>query len=804
MFLLLSTSRQQSDPRAAHRSRGRLAWLTTFVATCLASLFALCEPARAQPAPEGGEKPPLITQDPFDQITLNDADGRPVVMKIQPLNLPNGTLPANPNEVVPVRLVDRPDEQFEVTRGAIRKYERWEQIVLAEVERFISQGKLDIAFRSLEYLWDKYPGTPNLEAVTSAYLYLDAGRLFQAKRYDEALAILDELYRRDPDYRYPGDLRSVLTVLEPTIDRLLESYMSDQKYVAARRILNRVKETYGEKLPQLVERWEARLVEVADSQRVEIERLLNGGKFREARAAARRMLETWPSDSARALVADLERRYPLVVVGVSQPARSSDPRSIDDWAARRVGRLTHRTLFEFSGHGPEGGKYESPLGSVTRSDDGLQLTFQLRESTTDGIAPNVNGYDLAQFLMSLADPDNPNYLPAFAALEPAVRVNRVVRVELALQRSHVLPQALLQVPLRPAYPLLEPTTEGLGPYVVAGVDSDEVSFAPNPRYQSEGSNAPPSIVETHIDDAQAAVSALLNGEIDMIDRISPWSAQRLQREPQITVARYDLPLVHVLVPNLERPYMASRTFRRALVYAIDREVILNTQVLRGAAVPDCSVVSGPFLSGIEGNAAIGYAYDESLPPLPYEPALAATLVQLAERELEEKARLREEPAPKREPLVLAHPGTEVARIAAQSIALQWQAIGIECQTKELPPGATTDPKGEADLLYVEVPMWEPVVDARRLLEPADSAYAAESPFVRLALRQLDGARDWQQASLRLHELHRVTYAEMTVLPLWQMVDYFAYRKSLQGVSSRPLTLYETAADWRLAAPPAGP
>ena len=772
-------------------------WPATFVAPGLAVVLAICGTAQAQPAPESGDKPPLITQDPFDQITMNDAEGNPVVIKVQPLNLPGGTLPANPNEVIPVRLVDRPDEQFEVTRGAIRKYERWETIVLAEVERLLDQGKLEMAYHSLEYLWDKYPATPNLKEVTGAYLYVDAGRLFQQKRYDEALAILDELYRLDPDYRYPGDLRSVLTVLEPTIDRLLDDYMSGQEYVAVRRILNRVQETYGEKLPQLVERWETRLSQVADSQRTEIERLLDGGRFREARAAARRMLETWPSDAARALVADLERRYPLVVVGVSQPARSSDPRSIDSWAARRIGRLTHRTLFEFSGHGPEGGKYESPLGSVTRSDDGLQLTFRLDDPSNDTSAPNMNGYDLAQFLMSLADPDDPRYLPAFAALKPQARVNRVTRVDLALARSHVLPQALLQVPLEPAYTLLEPTTEAMGPYVVAGESSDEISFAPNPRYQSQGAVAPPSIVETHIDDAQAAVSALLDGEIDMVDRLSPWSAQRLEREPQITVARYDLPLVHVLVPNLERPYLASRTFRRALVYAIDREAILNTQVLRGAPVPDCRVVSGPFLSGVEGNMAIGYAYDEGLAPLPYEPALAATLVQLAERELEEKARLRNEPVPKREPLVLAHPGTEIARIAAQSIVLQWQAVGIECETKELPPGATADPGGEADLVYVEVPMWEPVVDARRLLEPTESA-SAESPFVRLALRQLDSARDWQQASLRLHELHRAAYVETTVLPLWQMVDYFAYRKSLQGVPARPLTLYESATDWRVA------
>jgi hypothetical protein len=91
-------------------------------------------------------------------------------------------------------------------------------------------------------------------------------------------------------------------------------------------------------------------------------------------------------------------------------------------------------------------------------------------------------------------------------------------------------------------------------------------------------------------------------------------------------------------------------------------------------------------------------------------------------------------------------------------------------------------------------MFEPLVDAQRLLGRGGVAQA-ENAYVGLALRELEAATDWRQAGERLKEIHRLVHQDVTLLPLWQITEYFAYHGSLQGVTnptgnSPPVTLYQ--------------
>ena len=40
------------------------------------------------------------------------------------------------------------------------------------------------------------------------------------------------------------------------------------------------------------------------------------------------------------------------------------------------------------------------------------------------------------------------------------------------------------------------------------------------------------------------------------------------------------------------------------------------------------------------------------------------------------------------------------------------------------------------------------------------------------------------------------HAEQTVIPLWQLADQLAYRKSLTGLEDQPITLYHNVQKWR--------
>ena len=66
-----------------------------------------------------------------------------------------------------------------------------------------------------------------------------------------------------------------------------------------------------------------------------------------------------------------------------------------------------------------------------------------------------------------------------------------------------------------------------------------------------------------------------------------------------------------------------------------------------------------------------------------------------------------------------------------------------------------------------------------------------------SLRSLEQAKDAADAMTRLRTVHRVAAAELPVIPLWQMVNHFAYHKSVKGVPQRPLVLYQDIERWQV-------
>jgi hypothetical protein len=50
---------------------------------------------------------------------------------------------------------------------------------------------------------------------------------------------------------------------------------------------------------------------------------------------------------------------------------------------------------------------------------------------------------------------------------------------------------------------------------------------------------------------------------------------------------------------------------------------------------------------------------------------------------------------------------------------------------------------------------------------------------------------------RLNEIHRIASNDLPVIPLWQTVNYYAYRTDLKGIGDSLLTLYQHVDQWRL-------
>ena len=307
---------------------------------------------------------------------------------------------------------------------------------------------------------------------------------------------------------------------------------------------------------------------------------------------------------------------------------------------------------------------------------------------------------------------------------------------------------------------------------------------------------PAEIVERLYENSEKLVAALRRREVDVVDHLLPSVAATLKGEPGIEVVAYSQPTVHMLLPNYNKPFTSSELFRRALVFGIRREAILKELILRKNHVPGCEVISGPFSRGMSDDDPLSYGYDQTIMARGYSPWLAVTLAKLAARRLKEVAELKGEKPPTFSKLLLGHPADETARLACQAIKFQLDAIDFTTELKEFPPGQTRDPDGECDLVYARVAMWEPIVDAGRVLSRTGIA-GIDDEHVNRGIRWLQDAKRWREVTARSRELHRICHDKVAVIPLWQTVDFFAHRTEVRRAASRPVTLYQGIQKWRL-------
>ena len=452
---------------------------------------------------------------------------------------------------------------------------------------------------------------------------------------------------------------------------------------------------------------------------------------------------------------------------------------------------------------------------------GRRITLRLnRDPPWPGGKSRLSGYDVSRGLLAMADPADPAYRPDWAAILDAVAVRHVDEVEIDLLQSHLCPQAFLQTVLVPCTAARAPRAERgkgtvpfssdenrdsppvipssvLGPYALAvgGAADAQATYLWNARYFAGNATQPREIIQRRFPDAAAAVKALRRGEIQVLDRLSPWQVKALSADADVVVQAYGLPRVHCLVPNARRPLTSSRTFRRALAYGINRQAVLD-EIVRGNRQPGCEVLHGPFPSVNSAENTLDYASDPATKPWPCDPRLAAALAEAGRREAAASGQGRTAVASPSPVLVLAFPPGEITRTACEVIRRQLAASDIAVQLKELSAVPSGPIPADVDLLYVELALWEPLVDAARVLGEDGLAGGCSSPMSR-ALGELQRAATWDEAVARLHRIDRIAHDEVALVPLWQLTDTFAYRKNLEGIKPGTLSLYQDVEQWKL-------
>ncbi|MEM9645943.1 MAG: ABC transporter substrate-binding protein, partial [Planctomycetota bacterium] len=610
------------------------------------------------------------------------------------------------------------------------------------------------------------------------------------KNREAALAMLEELRRYAPEYKRS----SVIGAIDATLNTLLGTLITTGKLDLGRKVLARLAKDYqGERISS-IPRWEAEFLKMAKEKRKLAIAARDRKDYRLARKYARESYHLEPKiEGGLELIKEIDTIYPLVNVGVLQTASVFDPTRIDNWAARRSGRLLYRTLFEMQEAGPEGGEYKFLFGDTEFSPSRIDFDLLLTPSKLDPPLSDVNGFYLADVLAGRAQDSSDMYFSPWAAAINTIGLLGPKQIRCSLRRPHVLPECLLQVTVDGSWFGGEPASP-TGDYRTDSMSEKEVRFVLVNKPKT--ATKPREIVETHCESASTAVAKLISGEVDVLDQLFPADAIRLKASKKIRVANYPLPSVHILVPCSDHPFLAERTFRRGLTYGINREDILKGELLEQQEQPGCQVISGPFPAGVELNDPLGYAYNKAIKPRRFEPSLAKLLITMNRNQMQSEAERKEEVMPEETPLRLAFPPSNLARVACEAIKANWEMLDLEVELVELPVGRTYPDEGTADIVYISAAVWEPIIDARRLLGPEGLAKSSDQ-LVGLGLRRLEEARDWKSVADALKELHSTTHHELPIIPLWQMVDFYAYRNNVIGVGSDIVSLYQNADKWFL-------
>ena len=734
----------------------------------------------------------LLQEEPHDIIYFTEKSGKGWA-KVR--LLPIRRMPTEKSEDLKFRVIDIEAVDFIAKLKDIEKIDFWEQRLERETKERIASGDFTGAYPFLSILIRDYPDRPGLREIRSQFLWNDArARMAAWKRTEKGdvgpiLAMLEELRRYAPDF----NRTSVLGAVGLTTDLLMTDLMKKQKLDLAQKVLARLEKDYGAKLSS-VPKWNKTFLGLAtDKQKLALA-ALEKKDYRSARKYARESIYLKPDiEGGRELVKKIDTIYPLINVGVLQSATQFDPSLLHNWAARRSGRLLYRSLFEIKGADSTGGDYDFIFGDAEVSSDRLNLDLYLTPEKLSPPLNKVNGFDVADILASRVQEDSPLYFSPWAASVVGIGLIGPQQIHCDLRRPHVLPSSLLQIKVDGSWFGGEPDSP-TGDYrrdVVEG-ETTRYVLVNKPKNPTK----PREIVETRMTSASEAVSKLLKGEVDVLDQLFPADAIRLSGKKEVKVKKYPLPTVHMLVPCSDHPYLANKTFRRGMLYGINREDILKGELLEQLELQGCQVVSGPFPAGLDAKDPLGYAYDQKIKPRQYEPSLAQLLLAVAENQMKISAGRKNEKMPKKTPVRLAFPADNLSRVACEAIRTQWELIGLKVKLVQLPVGKTFPEKDQADITYVAAAVWEPIIDARRLLGPNGLA-GSESQMVGLGLRRLEEAKNWKEVRDRLLDLHSITHHELPILPLWQLVDSYAYRRELTGMGNDIVSLYQNAENWRL-------
>lgn len=785
---------------------------------------------------------PLIDREPFQVIVF--ATGQSYEIEPLPLKVYNPELPLPKRGKFGFQLLDEADPSFVFVApwNRVSEIKTFATLILEEAKRLEkSDETLAEAYRFYNYLLyhPQFEGNrPEIDLFP--ILVRDAVASAKASEWFDALVCFEELKRSFPGKRFSGlgEIKTasngITACYRNILDAMYEGRGERHVYQQMRRVLATGMERHRRELEELNEKWVEVMNRDALQYLAELEQAVKANQPVEAQDTLRKMKDVSPNlPQLPEFEKQVRTQFPMVIVGVSELPPVADPRIIESWPARRTGTLLRSQLTRFVRQDENGGIYDFPYGRIQMvGENNDQLEIRLSDPEQWKGIPDVTSIQIARLLEAAATPGQDFYHPLWHRILDSVEVKDPRTIKVQLRYSFLLPTSLLQIPLLST----QEASASDGPYEVEKRrDDGRVLYRPNSLYAGETADQQPRILERRVLDASQATQMLQSGAIDILERVYPGEIPKLQRDPEIEVRRYQIPTVHWLIPNLRRPgeeltesaeWVNNPLFRKGLLYAIDRDKLVNNILTNEQPLDGYEVISGPFPVGIDESDPLMYANNFRIKSVPHNRDLGRVFIDMtasqikAVRKRKEEAERKERikngevveveaqidpdanpdeviviPLPKPPKLILAHPRDAQAETICAFVVRYWKTIGIEAELRELPAGQYMPPDDKWDFVFTECSMQEPLVDARRIFGQTGLIKTIDAS-VEQALDRIDRVRNWQAAGSSLRNLHEKVYNEVTILPLWQVPQYYAYRPSVRNIGFEINTLYQNAARWR--------
>lgn len=319
----------------------------------------------------------------------------------------------------------------------------------------------------------------------------------------------------------------------------------------------------------------------------------------------------------------------------------------------------------------------------TISPDGLVYTFTLRADVVwhDGVFFSAD--DVLYTIHTLQDPAYPGP-PDLGAFWRTVSVARVDDLTIRFQLTQpyapfldyttigILPAHLLQgvaVTDLMAHPLNRRPI-GTGPFQVIESTAGQVMLEANPRFYA-GRPYLQRIILKFYPNHESVFTAYARGEVEGMARILPAYLPQARQFERLTLHHARLGGYSLIYLNLSKPIFQDKAVRQALLYALDRQRLLD-DILQG--------------QGIIAHSPIGpsnWAYHSRVPIYAYDPSRAQALLENAGwRDTNGDGTRDKDRTELAFTLITPDDATRVT--LAQAIAQQWQTIGVRANVQIVP------------------------------------------------------------------------------------------------------------------------